>query len=267
MASDSEPLQPGTGMFEDLVIAGCTPDWIGGTYTITVALSGSPQVVATTTFGYIVNDALDTVSVQVTPQSVSGLGTVTISGAVQACGGSAAQSSVLLSVKNPTGFEVYSGVAQPISHSQPEDGNYSVDLTAGSTQQWIPGTYTVSAFYTSTQSVGTPATAAVSFTYTGNSTQSTGSSSTQSAITSATQSSSGSATNSGTSSATSAIASSASSSQSASSSSQASSSTPIPPTSTSSGAPLILYVVAIVIAAGVAGTFVGLRGRNKGTKT
>lgn len=259
VASDSEPLQAGTGMFEDLVIAGCTADWIDGTYTVTVALSGSPQVAATTTFGYIVNDPLDAVTVQATPQSISGVGTVTISGSVVACGGSAAQSSVELSVKSPSGFEVYSGVAQPISHSSPEDGDYSVALTAGASPQWSPGTYTVSVFFTSTQSVGTPASAAASFTYAGNPTQSTSSSSTQSSGVLATKST--------TLSATALSTSSASSAQSTASSAPTSTATPVASTTKGSGAPLIPYVVAIAVAAGVAGSFVGLRGRQKAPKT
>jgi len=266
--SSSVPLQPGTGMFEDLVIAGCTSDWTSGTYAITVSLAGSPPVVATTTFGYIVDSpAVDSVSIKVTPQSISGTGVVTISGGVEACGGSAAQSSVVLTVKNPTGSTVFSQVSQPITYSQPEDGNYSVDFTAGGTPQWIPGNYTASAFYTSTQSVGTPASAAASFVYDGNSTQTSSTQTT--AQNSATQTSAAQSSTVQTSSSpsTSQATSSAGSAQSTASSAPATSTAPSGSTNKGSGAPLVPYVVAIAIAAGVAGTFVGLRGRQKSPKS
>ena len=244
MDSNPEPWQPGTGMFEDTVITGCTPAWIGGTYTITIALSGSPQVVSSEIFNYIVDSpALDTVSVKATPQSVSGSGTVTISGAVEACSGSAALASVVLTVKNPSGSQVFSDVVQPISTTSSENGNYSVNLAAGETPLWIPGTYTISAFFTSTQSVGTPATAAATFIYTGNSTLSSSSSTSQSTSIQA----------------TSQTTSSAASAQSATSSA--------PATTNKSGASPLPYIVAIAIAAGVAGTFVVLRGRQKSPKT
>jgi len=252
MDSSPEPWQPGTGMFEDTVVTGCTPAWIGGTYTITIALAGSPQIVSSETFNYIVDSpALDTVSVNASPQSVSGSGTVTISGAVEACSGSAALASVVLTVKNPSGSTVYSNVAQPISKSSPENGNYSVNLAAGETPQWIPGTYTISAFFTSTQSVGTPATAAATFIYTGNTTLSSSLSTTQSTSISTTSQATSSAT----------------SAQSATSSAPATTSAPISATTNGSGASPLIYIVAIAIAAGVAGTFVGLRGRQKSPKT
>jgi hypothetical protein len=236
-----EPLLSSSVGYTDTLVVGCTPVWIGGTYTITVSLSGSPEVAPVSTqFGYIPNPPeMDMVSVNVTPQSVSGPGTVIISGTVAACSESIAGTTVLLSVNNPSGTTVYRGLETPTSKSSIDYGNYSVTLNVGGATEWIPGNYTAAVNYRSVQSSGTPASAIATFIYTGNSTQSP-------SILTTSQTSSSSA-----------------SAQATSSSASAAINSPVSSTTQSGGAPLIPYVAAIAIAAGVAATFVGFRVRRK----
>lgn len=163
---DDEPLEANTGAFEDSILTGCTGSWVAGYYTIDVSLNGSPGVNASTTFQYTVDyPAVDMASVAVSPQSLSGAGLFTVTGNVDACSGNAAETSVSIIVKNPTGASIYSGSVTVIPAGQPEEGNFALNLTAGSSPLWVAGTYSATVFYSSNTNSQIPATASTTFVY------------------------------------------------------------------------------------------------------
>ena len=254
MSSVLEPVDLGANGYEDLVVMGCTPDWVSGIYTITTTLQASPPITASTTFMYLADPpTADNISLKATPQDVTASGTVSVSGTVEACSGSAGTTSVLLSVKNPGGQLVYSGAVPVIATDQPEDGNFSLQLAAGSNPNWIPGTYTAIGYYSSNSNAPAPASASATFVY---------SNSTQSSTTSATTKASSSSFTSSSTTATTSTAPSTQStvSSSSSSSTKGGSTTPAP---SSLGSTSILIIVAI--GAGIAASFVGIRSRGKKT--
>jgi hypothetical protein len=173
VVSDIEPVNLGANGFEDLVVLGCTPNWVTGTYTIVATLEGTPAVTATTEFGYLlVSPAEDNISMTATPGSVSADGTVTIAGGVQACSGSAGSTSVLISVKNQAGRLVYSGAVPVLATNQPWNGTYSLQLAAGSSPNWISGNYSAVGYFSSNSNSPSPASASAEFEYSINTTAS-----------------------------------------------------------------------------------------------
>jgi hypothetical protein len=107
----------------------------------------------------------DAVTAQVSPASVSGGGTITVSGTVTAGSGSVANTAITVTVKNPSGTAVSYGTATLTGTAA--TANYTLPIVAGGTSSWIGGNYTVVASYASTLG-GTPATATASFSYLSN---------------------------------------------------------------------------------------------------
>jgi hypothetical protein len=139
----------GFGIFQLTILAGCTPDWTPGTYTVTAsAASPGETASASTTFEYYLGlVALDRVTATVAPQSVLGDVMVTITGTVAACSGSVAPTNVLISVKNPSGATVFQDQVTPTGPVA--YGNYTDSFVAGGTPDWTPGVYTVTSQYRS----------------------------------------------------------------------------------------------------------------------
>lgn len=163
---DDEPLEANTGAFEDSIVTGCTQTWVAGYYTIDVSLNGSPGVNASTQFEYTVDyPPVDMASLTVAPQSVSGTDLVKVTGQVDACSGNADETSVTILVKNPTGASIYSGALSVLPAGQPDLGSFSLNLTAGSSPLWVPGTYSATVFFSSNTNSQIPASASATFVY------------------------------------------------------------------------------------------------------
>jgi hypothetical protein len=155
----------GFGIFQLTILAGCTPDWTPGTYTVTASASSLGEAAsASTTFEYYLGlVALDRVSATVAPQIVLGGVMVTITGTVAACSGSVAPTNVLISVKNPSGATVFQDQVTPTGPAA--YGNYTDSFVAGGTPDWTPGVYTVTSQYRSSSNPPSPAFAASAFSY------------------------------------------------------------------------------------------------------
>ena len=245
---DDEPLEANTGAYEDSILTGCTATWVAGYYTILVTLNGSPGVNASTQFQYTVDyPPVDMVSVAVTPQSSSGTQLLSVTGQVDACSGNSAETSASIIVKNPAGASIYTGSLTVLPAGQPELGTFALNLTAGSSPLWVPGTYSATVFYNSNSVSPTPATASATFVY--------GETSTASSTSSGNPSTSG------------VLSSSSASSQmpttvAASSTTSAASSKAAAASSTTSGFSSNLYYGAgFVVVAAVVVSFLGLRSR------
>lgn len=104
----------------------------------------------------------DKVTVSVSPTSLSGSGTFTVSGSVVAASGSVSNTAVVITVKNPSGAVVSTG--QATVGGTGSSGTYTTTFVAGGTSSWPGGTYTVTATY-GTILGGTPASASSSFLY------------------------------------------------------------------------------------------------------
>ncbi len=220
------------GDFQTTTLAGCTPAWTPGTYTVTAsAVSSGATASARATFQYSLGVvSADNVTAKVTPTVVSLDGNVTISGTVTACSGSVNYTSVVILVRNPGGATVFQDEVTPGGAAT--FGNYSTTMVTGGTALWTPGIYVVTSQYRSSSASTSPVFATATFTY-------------------------------GQSPATS---SSASPSSTQTSTSQSSLTTTLPPSSTGqSGAlPLVVYA-AVAIAVGIGVAFVALRSRRKGS--
>jgi hypothetical protein len=153
------------GIFQLTILAGCTPDWTPGTYTVTGSAASSGEIAsASTTFEYYLGLVpLDKVSATVAPESVLGGSEVTVSGTVAACSGSVAPTNVLISVKNPSGTTVFQDEVTP--RGPAAYGNYTDTFVAGGTPDWTSGVYTVTSQYRSSSNPPSPTFATAVFSY------------------------------------------------------------------------------------------------------
>ena len=164
MASNTVPIDA-LGDYQTTILAGCTPAWTAGTYTVTASSTASGQTVsASTTFQYSLGVAsADNVTAKVSPAIVSAAGTITISGRVTACSGSVNYTSVLILIKNPAGATVFQDEVTPAGAAT--FGNYSDIVLTGGTPNWTPGLYVVTSQYRSSSNSANPAFATATFTY------------------------------------------------------------------------------------------------------
>ena len=153
------------GIYQLTILAGCTPDWTPGTYTVTGSATSSGETAsASTTFEYYLGlVSQDRVSAIVAPQVVLGGAVVTVSGTVAACSGSVASTNVLISVKNPSGATVFQDLVTPTGPAA--FGNYTDRFVAGSTPGWTPGVYTVTSQYRSSSNPPSPVFASAVFNF------------------------------------------------------------------------------------------------------
>jgi hypothetical protein len=217
------------GDFQTTILAGCTPAWTPGTYTVTAsAVSSGATSSASATFQYSLGVAsADNVTVRVSPTVVPLAGSVTIGGKVTACSGSVNYTSVVILVKNPAGDTVFQDEVTPGGAAT--FGNYSDTLATGGTPAWTPGVYVVTSQYRSSSNAAAAAYATATFTY--------GQSS--------------------------AASSSASPSSTQTSAAQSSSTTTLPPSSNGQSGFSIPYVAAAALVAIIAGAFVVIRSRRR----
>lgn len=106
--------------------------------------------------------ATDSVTVSVSPLSVTGSGRFTVSGAVTAASDSVAGTAVFVQVQNSTHANA-AAVSAPVAGTG-ASGTYSTTITAGGGSTWKNGTFTVSVTY-GTSATSAPATASTTFTY------------------------------------------------------------------------------------------------------
>jgi hypothetical protein len=164
VATHTVPLDS-LGDFQTTILAGCTPAWTPGTYTVTAsAVSSGATSSASATFQYSLGVAsADNVTAKVTPIVVPVAGTIAISGKVTACSGSVNYTSVIIVVKNPAGTTVFQDEVTPAGAAT--FGNYSDTVLTGGTPDWTPGIYVVTSQYRSSSNAAVPAFATTTFTY------------------------------------------------------------------------------------------------------
>jgi hypothetical protein len=133
--------------------------WTPGTYMVNASWqSGPQQAYAFTTFSY----DMYSVTVSVTPRSVSDLKSVLVFGTASSGVGSVNLTAVVITIRNPSAFIVASTEAFVVGSGA--TGTYSANITAGGTSNWAFGNYTVTATYGSSNAAP-PATASTSFAY------------------------------------------------------------------------------------------------------